>query len=76
MTDHEDADAPSMRVVQFVADRRDADPMDLEPLGHVLDPDALDSLVESFDDDEYLRIEYEGLVLYVWGDGEITASEG
>lgn len=37
--------APSVAVVELVADRSGVDPMELPPLGSVLDTDALDALV-------------------------------
>lgn len=76
MTIDSEADRASMRIVDFVAERRGVDPTALPPLGHRIDPDALDTVVESLADDEYVRFEYDGLVLYVWGDGEITAGDG
>lgn len=70
-----DADRASMRIVEFVAERRGDDPTELAPLGHEIDADALDRLVDSLSEDEYVRFEYEGLLLYAWGDGEITVAE-
>ncbi|OVE83165.1 HalOD1 output domain-containing protein [Natronolimnobius baerhuensis] len=41
-------DSPSMRIVQQIADSSAVDPLDLEPpLHEILDPEALDSLIES-----------------------------
>lgn len=39
----------STRVIAAVADACDVDPLELPPLGDVLDPDALDQLFNSFD---------------------------
>lgn len=64
-----------MRVVDFVAERREEDPTALSPLGSHVDPDALDRLVDDFGDDEYVCFRYEGLKLCVWGDGDVTATE-
>lgn len=75
MTIDDDSDRPSMRIVRFVAECRDVDPTELPPLGHRIDPDALDTVLESLEDDEYVRFEYDGRLLYVWGDGEITTGE-
>lgn len=75
MTVDADADRASMRVVAFVAAYRDVEADALPPLGHTVDPDALDRVVESLDDDEYVRLRYDGVLLYVWGDGEITAED-
>lgn len=70
-----DADRASMRVVAFVAEYRGVDAAALPPLGHAVDADALDRVVDSLDDDEYVRLSYDGLLLYVWGDGEITVED-
>lgn len=75
VTIESDADRASMRIVRFVADRRDVDPTELPPLGRRIDPDALDTVVDSLADDEYVRFEYDGVLLYVWGDGEITTND-
>lgn len=39
-------------VVDALADAEDVDPLELEPLYEVIDPDALDSLFAPADDDE------------------------
>jgi hypothetical protein len=50
-----------MRVVDAVADETDTDPTDLTPLGTVIDPEALDSLVADAEDrDVSVGFEYEG----------------
>lgn len=40
----DDADAPSHAVITAVAEQLDADPMEIDPIYSVVDPDALDTL--------------------------------
>lgn len=56
---------PSEDVVQTVAAREGADPTSLDPLYEAIDPDALDSAVDS---GAVVSFEYEGY--------EITVDEG
>lgn len=60
------ADAPSMAVVSFVAALDDVATADLDPLYDSVDPEALDSLHESFESAE------GGHVAFPFGDYEIT----
>ena len=49
----------STRVVLAVAEEKDADPLELPPLGEQLDPDALDTLFKDrLPDDTEFRFEY------------------
>ncbi|WP_232686356.1 HalOD1 output domain-containing protein [Halobacterium zhouii] len=76
---------PSEAVVLAVADARDTDPLDLEPLNNVIDPDALDRLFQSAGEESTvgeLSFTMEGCEVVVHGDGDIvvtppvTADEG
>ena len=75
VTEYLDEDSASMRVVDFLATRLDEDPAELEPLGYRIDPDALDRLVETLTDDEYVYFEYADVGLLVWGDGDVTSAD-
>lgn len=66
----------SLRVVEAVADREGEDPIELsEPLYEVVDPDALDRLVQGADDELTLSFGYYGYRITVHGDGEIVVTE-
>ena len=49
---------PSQEIVTVVAQARGVDPMELEPLYDVMDPDALDDLCESSDGNLELAFDY------------------
>jgi hypothetical protein len=62
-----------MRVVDAVANEADTDPTELTPLGTVIDPDALDSLVADAEDrDVSVDFEYEGYRVTVGNDRGVT----
>lgn len=68
----------SYRVIQRVASAKDVDPLELEPLYEVIDPDALDEL---FDDstespDEWIRFTMAECRVTVYGSGEIDVVSG
>ena len=66
-------DSPSLRVVEALADATDTDPLELEPLYNVVDPEALDRL---FRTDSHIsasvRFEYEGHTVEVRSDGSVS----
>ncbi|QLG61447.1 HalOD1 output domain-containing protein [Halorarum salinum] len=68
----------SVDVAVAVAETLGVDPMDVEQLNDVVDPDALDRLVSRFDgrDDVRMRIEFElaGCSVAVDGRGEIDVA--
>lgn len=74
------AEATSQAVVAAVAAETGANPMTLEPLYNVLDPDALDALFsadESATAAPPARVEftYAGCAVSVTGDGTIDVTE-
>lgn len=77
-----DRETVSERVVAAVADATDTSPIDLTPpLFSVVDPEALDALVESIGTaptDSMGRIEftYCGCDVTVTGDGRVTITDG
>lgn len=76
VTPYERSDeSPSSAIVRAVASVRDQDPLSLEPLYDVLDPDALDSLVVlEASTDVTLSFRYAGCM--VWVDADIVAIDG
>lgn len=63
----------SVTVVERVADRLDADPLNLKPLSRVIDPDVLDAFTNAgaVDPESELRFRYLGCDIVVYGDGRI-----
>lgn len=69
----------TMRVVHEVADTRDLDPTELHPpLGSVIDPDALETLLETRADSGIaVEFSYAGCHVSVSGDDiDVTAQAG
>lgn len=65
--------SPSMRVVDAVASETDTDPTELTPLGTVVDPEALDTLLTAEDaGDISVDFEYEGYRVSVGSDRPVT----
>lgn len=64
----------SERVVERVAARTGRDPLDLPVLHDILDPDALDTLVEGMVDGQ-VSFTYAGHEVTVTSDGEIALEE-
>ncbi|ARS89169.1 HalOD1 output domain-containing protein [Natrarchaeobaculum aegyptiacum] len=66
-------DSPSLRVVDAIAAVTDTDPLELEPLYSVVDPEALDRLFQS---DAGLvgcvEFEYESHIVAVRSDGTVS----
>jgi len=69
-----------MRVVDAVASETDTDPTELTPLGTVIDPEALDTLVaDEGTRDVAVDFEYEGYLVSVSSDQRVsveTLNEG
>lgn len=69
-------DSVGMRVVLAVAEHTGVDPVDLPPLGGVVDPDALDAVFgpgkRSNDSSPEVRFEYAGTEVVVRGGTEIA----
>lgn len=69
----------SEEVVSAVAAARGADPLDLDPLSNVIDPDALDALHErdgpgGTRSPDRIEFTYDGRRVAVSGDGSVTVS--
>jgi hypothetical protein len=60
-------------VVETVATAIDADPLDMEPFGNHVDPDALETLCRAGErpGDWELQFHYEGTAIRVTGDGDV-----
>lgn len=69
----------SETVVDAVADAKDVDPLDLDPLYDAIDPDALDSLfgrsAGSGGSLTELRFAMAGCEVLVHGDGEVVVTQ-
>lgn len=67
--------AVSLSIVRTIADREGVDPTELPPLYEVIDPDALDGLVDRNTGDRIVvRFTYSGHVVTVETDDEPTVS--
>ena len=65
--------SPSLRVVDALAEATDTDPLELEPLYNVVDPEALDRLFRADADiPASVRFEYEGHTVEVRSDGTVV----
>ena len=70
-TSERDVAAPSVRVVNAVAAKTDADPLTMKPLYDVVDPDALDRLVAA-EVAGHVQFVYDGHEVTVHGDGSVV----
>lgn len=61
---------PSIRVVDAVAWAKGVEPVELQPLSHVVDPAALDTVLEC--PELTASSPYEGYAVEITGDGDIT----
>lgn len=68
----------SETVIDAVAEAKDVDPLDLEPLYSTIDPDALDGLFRptagSTDSTMELRFSMAGCQVVIHGDGEVVVT--
>ena len=64
---------PSVAVVRLLSVATDSDPTAIEPLGETVDPDALDRLLLSMDEESRLEFTYDCLSVSLHGDGTIAA---
>lgn len=62
---------PSLAVVEAVAERKGVDPVQVGPLAYEIDPDALDTLVDSMDAGT-ITFPFEGFDVEVDADGEVS----
>lgn len=69
------SDTRSEAVVRAVANARDADPTDLEPLYNAVDPDALDALFTDGHADDRIVFRYCGHEVTVYADGRVLVDE-
>lgn len=60
------------KVAEEVARAKGIDPIELDPLYEVVDPDALNELVTHATDVVRIDFEYEGRTVTVRGDGHVT----
>lgn len=71
---------PCEEVVLAVADAKGVSPVALPPLNDVLDPDAFDAIINSFDEEapwDHGRVTftYSGYTVVVNGDREVSITE-
>lgn len=69
-----DSVSTSEAVFRNVAEREGVDPIELEPLGETIDPDALDRLFER-DDDVELTFSYQGYHVTITPDGVVDLED-
>lgn len=72
-----DGGTPSMAVVVAVAKAKGVDPLELEPLGNVIDPEALDKIFAETDDSRpsgWLTFRMAGCEVTVTSDGELSVT--
>jgi len=62
------------RVAEAVAEAKGVDALDLDPIYGVIDPDALDAVVQSMGSEGSVAFEYEGFSVTVTGDGRIDVT--
>lgn len=72
-----DSETYTNRIVEAVADECDSDVLDLPPLYHSIDPEALESVLDRPGRDtgtshRKVQFYYAGYLVTVDGDGEIT----
>ena len=66
-------DSPTLRVVDAIAETTDTDPLELEPLYNVVDPEALDRLFKTNADVcASVRFEYDGHTVEVRSDDTVV----
>lgn len=73
-TNYENAEsAPGIALVEAVAAIEETDPIELEPLGSVLDVDALDSVIGTMPSgpETLIAVSYEGYHAMFHGDGSM-----
>lgn len=73
-TVREHEDEVAIRVIEAVATNDGVDPLELEPLYDVVDPDALDTICRT-DLDLKVQFEYCGHVIEVRSDGRIAVDD-
>jgi|GEM_PF-2146788 hypothetical protein len=68
---------PSVAIVRLLSVAMNCDPIDIDPLGETVDPDALDRLLPSMDAGSKLQFSHCHLSVSLCGDGTATVeSEG
>ncbi|MDQ2051827.1 HalOD1 output domain-containing protein [Natronolimnohabitans sp. A-GB9] len=69
-------DSPSLSVIEALADELETDPVELEPLYHFVDPEALDQLFqEGTHGDVRVEFVYGDHTVAVQGDGTVVVDE-
>lgn len=68
-TDQSRPPAPSLAVVEAVADAEGCDPRDLDPIANVVDPDALDAVLGEVGAE--VTFSYEGYRVTVTSAGDV-----
>lgn len=70
-----DSEAVTEAVVRVVADEKGVSPLELEPLGAAINPDALNALFGDGSEDVTVEFAYQGLCVGVTAEGRITIDE-
>lgn len=69
--DERPAEPPSQLIPCLVADLKDVSPLDLPPLAHTADPEALDAVAES---SAFVHVRYAGCDVTI-SDGSVTVQD-
>ncbi|WP_253737461.1 HalOD1 output domain-containing protein [Halohasta salina] len=72
LSDWRTADSAATAIVLSVADNLDCTPMALPALSTAVDPDALDTVLESGDESIVVSFSYAGCEVSLRGDGELV----
>lgn len=71
-------ETPSMLIVQAVAETTGQDPLEMTPIYEYVDTDALDTLLDSGEGATpviRVKFEYEGCLVKVTADGDVSVTE-
>lgn len=71
---HRNDEQASIAVVSLISEIEDCEPWELEPLGDVVDPDALDDLFafdRSWPENGHVSFEYCGYIVSISSDGVV-----
>jgi len=69
-----DETPPSVAVIRLISVMMNCDPTAVEPLGESVDPDALDRLLLSMDEESKLQFTHLYLSVLLYGDGTASIS--
>lgn len=67
-------DAIATDIAVAIADAKGQDPMDIQPLGNVVDCEALNALVSTADESLSISFSYESFDVFVTSDGRVEVT--